>query len=506
MVREGRRRQRGAAGSEITTQHTSVEKRLYIAASAACDCICALRDLTDEQRREATQVSVALRNIVAVSAGELDAYAARALLRLDALGGHSEELRQAARAVQDVVVLACAHGLRPEELRGQGMSVELKARIVNALGDASCKNLISRLGTAKYHLFNDGEKFCRRPRKSTPPHRLHQKSWEEQQAESLRLIDDLFGSEDMEVDDRTALADILRELSWGGGETEHQEAQLRAVYGLLRMPEDARGARSVLADAAWHLGSQLSRYWSWTSGGDEATRENGDRRLLRRLRWEMQRRHGRLPQPHAVTEWILEEEREDSVRPRMVLGGILFGTDFVGGLLLQELEHGRSERVITAACRAFCELSFLEGASDKLTRRVLERLMDVAPQPEGVACASARVRTLKMFHKAHWWDGQLTILQHIVDSGMEGLRKWDGGGVACESCWATAGILRHLADAGVLPRVSGDLWWRIRHLADSVLWDKNLRHEAEQEGAWHTIREAEQLRAFCDSCAWPRHP
>ena len=84
--------------------------------------------------------------------------------------GLSEEVR----TMQNVIVLACSIGLTAEQLGGQGLPAVLRDRFASVLHEhggvpkQAMEEYLSRLGTAKYHLFNPGVAFNRRPRKRQP--------------------------------------------------------------------------------------------------------------------------------------------------------------------------------------------------------------------------------------------------------------------------------------------------------------------------------------------------
>ena len=65
-------------------------------------------------------------------------------------------------AVQNVIILVCSRGLTLEDLGSQGMPSILKQRIALLFPESCNDERLSRLGVAKYHLFNEGTKFSRR--------------------------------------------------------------------------------------------------------------------------------------------------------------------------------------------------------------------------------------------------------------------------------------------------------------------------------------------------------
>lgn len=101
------------------------------------------------------------------------------VLQAIASGGHQEQLavKPAVRVIHDILVLACALDISTEdfeELGLQGLPNSLRTRLEGVLREASggwansdtvISDLMSRLGTAKYHLFNDKWHFSRRTRK-----------------------------------------------------------------------------------------------------------------------------------------------------------------------------------------------------------------------------------------------------------------------------------------------------------------------------------------------------
>lgn len=125
------------------------------------------RGSTENQREEITRIVQVWNDSFASDAAGLDKVAAQTLLRLDTFS-RSDEVRQAARGVQNVLVLVCSQGLTHDDLGGPGIPKVLKARLRSAFGDINCgvtENTLSRLGVAKYHIFNKGARFSRRQRK-----------------------------------------------------------------------------------------------------------------------------------------------------------------------------------------------------------------------------------------------------------------------------------------------------------------------------------------------------
>ena len=90
--------------------------------------------------------------------------AAFILVSLDLIAGQGHEARRAVNkaiiAVQNGIILVCSRGLTLEDL-GSQPSV-LKQRIALLFPHCSNDERLSRLGVAKYHLFNEGNKFSRR--------------------------------------------------------------------------------------------------------------------------------------------------------------------------------------------------------------------------------------------------------------------------------------------------------------------------------------------------------
>lgn len=109
--------------------------------------------------------------------------AAHTFALVDAMGdsgdGSGRAVQEARHTIQNVMVLAASLGLTDDEFRqlgAQGMPTSLKARLSillhMALGQLSvdaCLSLLSRLGVAKYHVFNRGVKFSRRRRREKKP-------------------------------------------------------------------------------------------------------------------------------------------------------------------------------------------------------------------------------------------------------------------------------------------------------------------------------------------------
>ena len=95
--------------------------------------------------------------------------AAFILVSLDLIADQGDKAKRsvhdATQAVQNVILLVCCRGLTTKELGSQGMPVVLKQRIATLFPWSCNDERLSRLGVAKYHLFNEGVKFRRRFRK-----------------------------------------------------------------------------------------------------------------------------------------------------------------------------------------------------------------------------------------------------------------------------------------------------------------------------------------------------
>ena len=92
--------------------------------------------------------------------------AAVILLRLDDIAGRGGVARRAvndaAVAVRNVLILVCTRDVMIEALNHQGIPAILRERILTAFQGCIRDHIYSDLGTAKYHLFNEGRKFSRR--------------------------------------------------------------------------------------------------------------------------------------------------------------------------------------------------------------------------------------------------------------------------------------------------------------------------------------------------------
>ena len=99
----------------------------------------------------------------------LPVLAAFILVTLDLIADQGDEAKrsvhEATQAVQDVIILVCCRGVTTEELGSQGMPKVLKQRLAFLFPGTCTDDRLSRFGTAKYHLFNEGVKFSRRPAK-----------------------------------------------------------------------------------------------------------------------------------------------------------------------------------------------------------------------------------------------------------------------------------------------------------------------------------------------------
>ena len=97
----------------------------------------------------------------------LPQFAAFILVSLDLIADQGREARKAVHeaiiAAQNVIILVCSRGLTLADLGSQGMPSVLKQRIALLFSlDSYHDERLSRLGVAKYHLFNEGTKFSRR--------------------------------------------------------------------------------------------------------------------------------------------------------------------------------------------------------------------------------------------------------------------------------------------------------------------------------------------------------
>ena len=96
--------------------------------------------------------------------------AAFILVTLDLIAHQGDEakrsVQEAQQAVQNVIILVCCRGVTIEELVSQGMPTLLKQRLAFLFPGSCTDSRLSRLGTAKYHIFNEGVKFCRRPKRN----------------------------------------------------------------------------------------------------------------------------------------------------------------------------------------------------------------------------------------------------------------------------------------------------------------------------------------------------
>ena len=126
-------------------------------------------ELTAEDRCELAGHSQNLDCATALDLEWFDALpttAAFVLLRLDVIAGHGDmarrAVREAERAVGDVLILVCTRDMMSEALRLQGLPAILTERILTAFHGCVKDNIFSALGVAKYHLFNEGMKFSRR--------------------------------------------------------------------------------------------------------------------------------------------------------------------------------------------------------------------------------------------------------------------------------------------------------------------------------------------------------
>ena len=130
-------------------------------------------ELTAEDREDLTVHSRNLQDAKELDSGGFEGLAtvvALILLRLDDIAGRGDMARRAVGdaeiAVRDLMILVCSRDMMAEAFRYQGMPDILKERIKTAFqGCIIREHIFSDLGTAKYHIFNEGRKFSRRRRK-----------------------------------------------------------------------------------------------------------------------------------------------------------------------------------------------------------------------------------------------------------------------------------------------------------------------------------------------------
>ena len=146
--------------------HVNVAELLAQEIDHAHNLLVSLQGTTEEQRDEITGMARAWSDALASDSTAIAQVAAQTLLHLYALPDLSDEVRLAARTVQDVLVLACSQECWTHDMGGQGIPHKLRVRIQSAFGDDDVpEDLLSRVGVAKYHLFNKGIKFGRRPKR-----------------------------------------------------------------------------------------------------------------------------------------------------------------------------------------------------------------------------------------------------------------------------------------------------------------------------------------------------
>ena len=162
----------GASESESPLQthdmgdHVNVAELLAQEIDHARNLLVSLQGTTEEQRDEITGMARVWSDALASDSTAIAQVAAQTLLHLYALPALSDEVRLAARTVQDVLVLACSQECWTHDMGGQGIPHKLRVRIQSAFGDDDVpEDLLSRVGVAKYHLFNKGIKFGRRPKR-----------------------------------------------------------------------------------------------------------------------------------------------------------------------------------------------------------------------------------------------------------------------------------------------------------------------------------------------------
>ena len=149
-----------------------------------------------EQHRSALAMQAQeLNNAVASDSwASLAAEAANTIVLIHSIAGCGDGPRRAVgvlmQPLQNALVLAMSLGLTDADfalLQSQGLTLPLKTQVVSLFHQAlkepteeEMEKLISRLGVAKYHLFNDGMKFSRRGARVKK-----EKSAEEPKAEPL---------------------------------------------------------------------------------------------------------------------------------------------------------------------------------------------------------------------------------------------------------------------------------------------------------------------------------
>ena len=104
-------------------------------------------------------------------------FAAWILIGLYILSLQGDEARRAVtpamKPMQNVLMLVVCRGLTLEELGSQGLPVVVKERLAILFLGCMNEQILSRLGVAKYHLFNDGVKFSRRRARTKPKRDIH---------------------------------------------------------------------------------------------------------------------------------------------------------------------------------------------------------------------------------------------------------------------------------------------------------------------------------------------
>ena len=134
-----------------------------------------------EQHRSALAMQAQeLKNAVASDSWEsLAAKAANTIVLIHTIAGCGDGPRRAVgvlmQPLQNALVLAMSLGLTDADfalLHSQGLPPPLKTQVVSLFHQAlreptvdEIENLMSRLGVAKYHLFNKGKKFSRRAKR-----------------------------------------------------------------------------------------------------------------------------------------------------------------------------------------------------------------------------------------------------------------------------------------------------------------------------------------------------
>ena len=129
-------------------------------------------ELMETYRDQFAQLSQNLMNNATGDVAELAAFALGCIENWEeSVNGDNPRrgLSEEVRTMQNVITLACSIGLAAEQLCGQGLPAVLTDRIASVLHEhggvpkQTMEDYLSRFGVAKYHLFNPGVRFNRRP-------------------------------------------------------------------------------------------------------------------------------------------------------------------------------------------------------------------------------------------------------------------------------------------------------------------------------------------------------